>query len=192
VSILTRNKKVAVGVGIAAAAAAAIALGTGTYAAFTATAVGPSGTLAAGTMVLQVNGGNGTANLFDTVGDFPNGMYPGQTFTKDVTFKNISDVPATLSGSEVLTGISGGPDGNEHLRDEMQQSSHCTSSTSAINAGPALLRDVNGGVVGAGFTIPRNETGTCTFTFTLPATADNAVQGDAIKVDSTFTLTQNT
>lgn len=190
-SILTRNKKVAAGVGVAAAAAAAIALGTGTYAAFTATATGPSGTLAAGTMSLQVNGGAGTANLFDSSATFANGMFPGQTFIKDVTFKNVSEVPATLSGSEVLSGLSGGLDGAEHLRDEMTQSSHCVSSVSTVDSAAALLRDVNGSVVGSGFVIPKNETATCTFSFALPAGADNAVQGDAIKVDSTFTLTQS-
>jgi predicted ribosomally synthesized peptide with SipW-like signal peptide len=185
VSILTRNKKVAAGVGVAAAAAAAIALGTGTYAAFSATTVGPSGTLAAGNMSLTIGGANST-DLYTA-----SGLYPTQTVTKIVTFTNNSGVDGILSGTENLTDpVDGAADG-DWLPYQLTQASSCVGSTTGTT-GATFLKDVNGNVVGSGVVIPANGgTATCTFTFNLPDRPDNnLVQGDSIKVSSSFTLTQ--
>jgi spore coat-associated protein N len=184
VSILTRNKKVAAGVGVAAAAAAAIALGTGTYAAFTATATGPSGTLAAGKMSLVVNGGGATTNLFDQ-----ENIFPGQTFDKEITFTNVSPVAGTLSGTETESDVFG-----SHLKSQMTVSSSCTidgSGAAAITSDPAVLDSLAGKNAVGAVVVPANGVARCKFTFTFADRTDNDLaQGEKVKVDSSFTLTQ--
>jgi spore coat-associated protein N len=184
-SIIQRNKKVAAGIGVAAAAAAAIALGTGTFAAFSTTAAGPGGTLAAGTIALQVNGGASAANLLEALN-----LYPTQIVNRAVTVKNVSGVTAILSGTEVISNEIDSAGDGAWLKYQLQQSSSCTSISGTKTTGPTLVKDVSN-TVGVGFEIPAGETATCTFTFVLPDQADNnLVQGDSIRVDSSFTLTQ--
>jgi spore coat-associated protein N len=191
-SIIQRNKKVAAGIGIAAAAAAAIALGTGTFAAFTATAAGPGGTLAAGTMVLEV-GGSASALLFNDTGIYPTQVIPA----KVVTFKNNSPVPATLSGVLSLSGATDGGTNGAQLQNELTMASSCTVASGPATTTPATIISsvggavVSGAVAGSPLELPAGATATCTFTFNLPDRPDNdLVQGDGVIVASNFTLTQ--
>lgn len=185
-SILQRNKKAAVGIGVAALAVAAIALGTGTYAAFTSTQGGPGGTLAAGTLTLDVSSNpTGTATLFDAAN-----IYPGQVLpTTSVTLKNSGTIDGTLTSVGKVDFNLGGV-----LQNYLTVSSSCRyldggTSTQIFSVKDAPVTTLAPGNT-PGIPLKAGQTAKCTFTFALPYSTPNEAQGGKVVISSSFTLTQ--
>jgi predicted ribosomally synthesized peptide with SipW-like signal peptide len=180
VSVLQKNKKVAAGIGVAAAAAAVLALGAGTYAAFSDTEAGPGGTLAAGTLTLDVtSNAEATTEVFSA-----ENIAPGYTSSpRVVTIANTGTVNGTLSATATVTENTGGD-----LDDQLLASGNCTGST-VVNFTNLPVRGLGSGF--NGLPLPAGATTVCTFSFTFPDRPDNNLaQGDKVEIASTFTLTQ--
>lgn len=180
----------AIGGGVAALAVAALALGGGTYATFSSTHAGPSGTLAAGTLTVDV-GGFATTDLFNAT------ISPGQVVQRPVTITNTGGISGRLTEQYVMIGNENGCNpgetaaggcsaggGNLQESDQLQVSRDGTTYT-PVNAmtapnwmPPATLAP--GGSV------------TQQFWFKLPDNAhNNRVQSDLLRIQSIVTLTQS-
>lgn len=185
-SILQRNKKAAAGIGIAAAAVAAIALGTGTYAAFTDTQAGPGGTLAAGTLKLNVSTTpSGTTPLFNA-----HNIAPGYTSPTPMSITVANS--GTLNGKlTAKLGVTATTPADIALKNYLTVSGSCKSgsSTNSIPFNNAPVSSIPA-TIG---TVPLNagDSFTCNFTFTFPnAGNQNDAQGGAVNFTSNFTLDQ--
>ena len=179
-NILPKNKKAAAGVGVAALAVAALALGTGTYAAFSDTEAGPGGTLAAGTLTLDL-GGTGSADLFTAENIAPGYVSPSKT----VRIKNSGSIGGVLTSAVAINGHGG------QLQNVLTVGGSCTVPGFG---GPIPIPDTVvgtiGSVIGQPVNLPANAEIVCNFTFKLPGTATNEVQGDTVTIGSNFTLNQ--
>jgi spore coat-associated protein N len=182
-SILQRNKKKATAIGIAAAAVAAIAIGGGTYAAFTSTATGPSGTLAAGTIQLDVTTTpSGAVPLFSATNIAPGYVSPSPM---SVTVKNSGTLDGKLSAIIGVTPNTGGG-----LQKYLTVQGDCTYPTGHITIPATLVTNIPSAInavpLGAG------QTFSCNFTFAFPdnVTDQNDAQGDKVDFTSTFRLKQ--
>lgn len=177
--ILQRNKKAAAGIGVAALAVAAIALGTGTYAAFQDQKVGPSGTLAAGTLTLDVTTNPaGQTPLFSATNIAPGYVSPSPM---SLTVKNSGSLPGKLNTSITVTPNAGGA-----LQNYLKVSGDCGGSPFTgvpILSIPSVINNVP---------LASNQSYTCNFTFAFPDNGGNQndAQGDKVDFTSNFTLTQ--
>lgn len=180
-TILQKNKKVAAGIGVAAAAAAVLAVGAGTYAAFTDTEAGPGGTLAAGTLSLDVASSPAATTEVFSAGDIAPGYTSGP---RTVTVRNSGTVDGTLSATATVGENLGGD-----LDSQLRVSGNCTDSAVGFADQPVSILATGF----SGVSLPAGESTTCTFTFAFPHRADNNdAQGDTVSINSTFTLTQAT
>ena len=179
-SILQKNKKLAAGIGVAAVAAAAIALGAGTYAAFTDTEAGPGGTLAAGTLNLDVTSNPaGTLQLFSA-----SNIAPGYDSGDLVfTLTNTGSINGTVTGNGDVTENDGG-----NLDQQLLVSGNCPDTpTQFVNQPVSILTTGFNAQINAGRSV------VCTFRFTFPHRADNNdAQGDSVTITSSFEMTQRT
>jgi predicted ribosomally synthesized peptide with SipW-like signal peptide len=194
-SVLPKNKKVTVGIGIAAAAAALIALGGGTYAAFSDTETGPGGTLAAGTLDLEVGSTPTTTPLFTATGIAPG--YTSGDYT--ITYKNAGTIDGTLS---LALGVANAE--NLCVEPEVGLDSSCGPTEGEL--GQALVITVNGpgglnytgplnGLAGGPTpfgTVAAGQSAQYTVSYTLPVGVGNEVQSDGVAVTTTATLNQAT
>lgn len=181
-SVLQKNKKVAAGVGITAVAAAALALGAGTFAAFTDTEAGPGGTLAAGTLNLDVTSVPAGATTVFSASNIAPGYTSGP---RSVTIANTGNIDGKLTGTLSVTG---GPD----LDDQIEVTGGCPGGLT-IPAGTSLaeLAGPAGAFLAAGVTLDGGQTVTCNFSFTFVSNTDNnAAQGESVVVTSNLVLTQ--
>ncbi|QJY46354.1 TasA family protein [Pseudonocardia broussonetiae] len=181
-SILQKNKKLAAGIGVAAVAAAAVALGAGTYAAFTDTAEGPGGTLAAGTLSLDVTTNpSGTTTLFSASNIAPGYTSGPRTFIVE----NTGSIDGVLSGTFTVTG-------GQQLAEQIQVTGSCDRGIGAFPALPlSQLPAASAGF--SGIDVGDQESLTCTFNFefrNLDAAVNNTAQGQSVVVGSSFTLNQ--
>ncbi|MBW0091055.1 hypothetical protein I4I73_17215 [Pseudonocardia sp. KRD-184] len=183
-SVLQKNKKVAAGVGVAAVAAAALALGAGTYASFSDTEAGPGGTLAAGTLTLDITSNpSGVTEIFSA-----SGIAPGYTSgTRTITIKNSGNIDGKLTGTLSVTG---GPD----LDDQIGITGNCGNLNVPPGATLASLSGPAGNFLSSGVALNGGQTVTCSFQFTFKELADetnNLAQGESVVVTSNLTLTQD-
>ncbi|WP_433504366.1 TasA family protein [Pseudonocardia halophobica] len=182
-SVLQKNKKAAIGIGVAALAVAGLALGTGTYAAFTDTKAGPGGTLAAGTLALNVSTSpTAAATLFNE-----SNLYPGKPIEeKTVTVQNSGTINGKLTGSLTVDTHDG------QLQDQMTVQVKCGggSYSSPITVAAATAAAQNFINSGTPIALNAGQSETCSFKFALPHNATNDVQGDSITISSNLTLTQ--
>ncbi|MBW0117377.1 TasA family protein [Pseudonocardia abyssalis] len=177
-SILQRNKKLAAGIGVAAVAAAAVALGAGTYAAFTDTETGPGGTLAAGTLNLDIaSTPTATTQLFSA-----SNIAPGYDSGPLVfTLTNTGSIDGTLRGDATVEENTGGD-----LDRELRVSGNCPGTASNFADQPVSIL-----LTGFNADLDAGQTVTCTFRFTFPdGPNNNDAQGDTVTIASTFVLTQ--
>lgn len=179
-SILQKNKKLAAGIGVAAVAAAAVALGAGTYAAFTDTEAGPGGTLAAGTLNLDVSSNPaGTLQLFSA-----SNIAPGYDSGPLVfTLTNTGSINGTVTGNGVVSENAGG-----NLDEQLLVSGSCPGT-------PSQFTDRTVDILTTGFNaqIDAGQSVVCTFRFTFPDRPDNNdAQGDSVTITSSFSMTQRT
>ncbi|MBW0117376.1 TasA family protein [Pseudonocardia abyssalis] len=177
-SILQKNKKLAAGIGVAAVAAAAIALGAGTYAAFTDTEAGPGGTLAAGTLNLDVTtNGSSTIELFSADNIAPGYVSPARTFT----IKNSGTINGVLNGSSTVTENTGGD-----LDSQLFVSGSCTGTPTFNNVPVTALATTFSNVP-----LNAGASANCSLVFSFPdALNNNLAQGDKVVITSTLNLTQ--
>lgn len=180
----------AVGGGVAAIAVAALALGGGTYATFSSAHAGPSGTLAAGTLTLDV-GGFATTNLFDAA------IAPGQVVQRSVTITNAGSVSGRLTEQYLMVGSENGctpsetaaggcsaRDGNLQEPDQLQVS---RDGSTYVPVSAMTARDWMPAVtLGPGGSVEQH------FWFKLPDNAhNNRVQSDLLRIQSVVTLNQS-
>ena len=189
------KKRTTIGVAIAAVGAAAIALGAGTFASFSSTQKGPDTTLAAG----KLDFGTST-NVDETLSGFVPGGAPKSrkmTFTNDTN----SSLPGTVALAFALADkFDNGCNGDESVVDstcgsvnegELQDKLEVkvtSGATVLYPTGPLSgLTNVSTPAIGPGKSV------TYTFEFSLPegGPADNAVQGDSVKLTTTATLKQS-
>lgn len=180
----------AIGGGIAALAVVALALGSETYAAFSSTQAGPSGTLAAGTLTLDV-GGFATTELFNAK------IAPGDIVQRSVTMANTGSISGRLTEqylivddengctpSESAAGGCSARDGNLQESDELQ-----------VSRDGVVYVPVNG-MTATGWmppiTLAPGASVTQQFWFKLLDNANNnRVQSDRLRIQSTATLRQS-
>ena len=179
-----RNKRVAAGIGVAALAAATVALGSGTYAAFTDSETGPGGTLAAGTLSLDLaTDPENTATILNESDIYPGKVLPPKT----VTIHNGGSLDGLLSVSGTADGHGG------QLQDQLTVSYSCVSNKAAHPPVTVADRPLATAFPAAAIPLNSGETVNCNFRFALPHRSDNnLVQGDSVTVASSFTLTQKT
>lgn len=180
---IIKNKKQAAGIGVAALAVAALALGTGTYAAFQDTETGPGGTLAAGTLELNVTTDPaGAVPLFKA-----EKIAPGYKSPKPmtVTVANSGTIDGVLTADLVATPNTGGG-----LQKYLTVEGSCTSpagtqtfGATPITAIPQVIKNVP---------LKGGEKVSCNFTFAFPDNGgdQNDAQGDKVDFSSKFTLKQ--
>lgn len=180
---IIKNKKLAAGIGVAALAVAALALGTGTYAAFQDTATGPAGTLAAGTLKLNVTTDpSGAVPLFKA-----EKIAPGYKSPKpmNVTVANSGTIDGVLTADLVATPNTGGG-----LQKYLTVEGSCTSpagtqtfGATPVTAIPQVIKNIP---------LKGGEKVSCNFTFAFPDNGQdqNDAQGDKVDFSSKFTLTQ--
>ncbi|WP_218591715.1 TasA family protein [Pseudonocardia oceani] len=179
-SILQKNKKLAAGIGVAAVAAAALALGAGTYAAFSDTEAGPGGTLAAGTLTLDITGSpTATTQLFSASNIAP-GYDSGPLI---FTIENTGTIDGTVRGDATVTENAGG-----ELDKQLRVSGNCPGTPSNFSNQPVSIL-----TTGFNAEIDAGDSVVCTFRFTFPhAVNNNDAQGDSVTIDSLFSITQRT
>lgn len=188
------KKKATIGVAIAAVGAAAIALGAGTYASFTDTQDGPNTTLAAGKLDFGAS-----VNVDETLSDFVPG---GDVQSRTMTFTN--DSGSSLPGTVTLAFALADEFDNGCNGDELKFDSTCASVNEGelqdkllvkVTSGTTVLYDT-GSLEGLNTVstsdVDPGESVTYTFEFSLPEVgpADNAVQGDSVKLTTIATLEQ--
>jgi spore coat-associated protein N len=192
---ILQNTRFRIGAGVAAVVLAVAAISAGTYAAFTDTEAGPGGTIASGTLDLEVGAAPGTVSLFSA-----SNIKPG--FSQDVTFRvtNSGSVPGTLSSTLLMTGA----DVTCTEPEREAEGGSCAAvgdlqeqMTVAVVAGPGgpvaaapVGLFVSTGLPSPG-TLAAGATETYTLRFALPdLTTNNRVQGDSVTITSTFNLVQ--
>lgn len=193
-SLLPKNKKATVGIGVAAAAAAAIALGGGTYAAFSDTETGPGGTLAAGTLDLEVGATPTTPTPLFTAKN----VVPGfQSETYELTYHNAGSIDGKLS---LALGVKGSE--NKCTPPEEKVDKSCDGAGELGEklivkvTGPNLefsgnLNSLAGGPNPYGI-VPAEKSAVYKISYSLPATVGNEVQSDEVTVTTSATLDQVT
>ncbi|GAA2893559.1 hypothetical protein GCM10010472_60170 [Pseudonocardia halophobica] len=194
-----RKRKAGLIVGLVALVVAAAAIGAGTYAAFSDTETGPSGTIGAGTLDLEVGSAPANATLFSASNIAPGYVSPTPV---TITVRNAGTIAGTLSNSLTVNGgdgscpepeseLTGGCKSTGDLQDYLMV--EVTGSPSGATVGKTKLADfVSGKKLPTGGTLEGGKSATYTLVFSLPADTGNIVQGDTVTLNSTFNLDQVT
>lgn len=192
--ISTKNKKVTAGVGIVAATGAVIALGAGTFAAFSASADGPTTTVAAG--VLEFG-----ASQFEPADLGP--LAPGESATTELTYTNGGSIAGDMTvGISEIVDIENGCNGDEPDSDSDCNASGAEGDLSGkldlvatditnnteVYSGP--LTDVDGSTAPVEVGPGESVTFELEFTFTEGGDSDNAAQGDSVQLTTEARLEQ--
>jgi len=183
---LLRDTRVRAGLALGAVLAIGV---TGTYASWTDSVPVSGTTITTGTLDLKVNGAD---SLPSYTALNISGMVPGNSTASVVTVKNAGTIPLTY----YATATAGGTLGPALAVKVTGDSATSGSGTAVTCAGQALSgsgSSFTGGLVGSS-AAPRSlavgATETLCVQATLPATADNSLQGQSTSVTITFNASQ--